>query len=433
VVAHDEELRREVALKRMQGPCADDPEHRRRFLGEAEITGRLEHPGIVPVYGLVQGEDGRPCYAMRFIQGETLQEALQRFHAASPAADPGARRLALRQLLTRFVAVCNAVAYAHSQGVWCIATSSRRTSCWASTAKHCIKVSADPRLRNPDLLEFRKALLLSAARFYEEFVRQQSDDPGVRAGQGSIYVRLGCLKQTAGSRSEAEELFQQALQRFDELARRYPAVIDYQNNLAFTLSMLGALYQATGRPAEAEAAYRRAREIVGPLTDAHLDAADFRNNLAATQFQLGSLYQDTDRPAEAEAAYRRAREGFDRLVRAHPAVTAYRTALAGTDSSLGHLYLIAGRGKEAEGPLRRAVDLLEPLARARPDRGGPQAGKPDLRRAGSDLGRFFPQPGEEPVQGVGPPQRGPLGGAGPVPGVRARERRGQPAAGHGLP
>src|SRR5262249_28734767 len=49
-VALDAELHREVALKRIQPPRADDPDSRRRFLLEAEITGRLDDPGIVPVY-----------------------------------------------------------------------------------------------------------------------------------------------------------------------------------------------------------------------------------------------------------------------------------------------------------------------------------------------------------------------------------------------
>jgi tetratricopeptide (TPR) repeat protein/tRNA A-37 threonylcarbamoyl transferase component Bud32 len=118
LVARDEELQREVALKRIQVPHADDPENRRRFLLEAQITGRLEHPGVVPVYGLVYDGAGRPCYAMRFIEGESLKEAIDRFHAADgPKRDPGERRLGLRQLLTRFIAVCNTVAYAHSRGV----------------------------------------------------------------------------------------------------------------------------------------------------------------------------------------------------------------------------------------------------------------------------------------------------------------------------
>src|SRR5205823_12753206 len=57
-------------------------------------------------------------YAMRFIRGESLKDAIKRFHAdEGPKRDPAERRLALRQLLTRFVAVCNTIAYAHSKGV----------------------------------------------------------------------------------------------------------------------------------------------------------------------------------------------------------------------------------------------------------------------------------------------------------------------------
>jgi WD40 repeat protein/tRNA A-37 threonylcarbamoyl transferase component Bud32 len=117
-VALDRELQREVALKRLQAPYHQDAEGRRRFLLEAEITGRLEHPGIVPVYGLGQDREGRPCYAMHFIRGESLQAAIQRFHAEDrPGRDPGERGLALRQLLGRFLAVCNTIAYAHSRGI----------------------------------------------------------------------------------------------------------------------------------------------------------------------------------------------------------------------------------------------------------------------------------------------------------------------------
>ena len=117
-VALDEELHREVALKEIQDAQADHPAERGRFLLEAEITGGLEHPGIVPVYGLGQYADGRPFYAMRFIRGDSLQEAIRRFHKADKAErDPGERALALRQLLGRFVDVCNAIAYAHSRGV----------------------------------------------------------------------------------------------------------------------------------------------------------------------------------------------------------------------------------------------------------------------------------------------------------------------------
>src|SRR5262249_33488198 len=68
-VAQDLELHREVALKQIQERYGSHPESRARFLREAEITGGLEHPGIVPVYGLGHYDDGRPFYAMRLIKG----------------------------------------------------------------------------------------------------------------------------------------------------------------------------------------------------------------------------------------------------------------------------------------------------------------------------------------------------------------------------
>jgi serine/threonine-protein kinase len=117
-IAADGELNREVALKRIESAHALDAEHRQRFLREAEITARLEHPGVVPVHGLVHDADGLPSYAMRFIQGESLQEALEHFHAADGLKrDPSERSLAFRQLLSRFLVVCNTIAYAHSRGV----------------------------------------------------------------------------------------------------------------------------------------------------------------------------------------------------------------------------------------------------------------------------------------------------------------------------
>jgi hypothetical protein len=79
-VARDQQLHRIVALKRIKPAHAIDREKRARFVVEAEITGRLEHTGIVPVYGLGAYDDGRPFYAMRFIRGDNLKSAIEQFH-----------------------------------------------------------------------------------------------------------------------------------------------------------------------------------------------------------------------------------------------------------------------------------------------------------------------------------------------------------------
>jgi serine/threonine protein kinase len=117
-VAMDEELHREVALKEIHEKYAHHAESQSRFLLEAEVTGGLEHPGVVPVYGLGRYPDGRPFYAMRFIRGDSLREAIERFYAADDGTrDPGERSLAFRELLGHFVAACNALAYAHARSV----------------------------------------------------------------------------------------------------------------------------------------------------------------------------------------------------------------------------------------------------------------------------------------------------------------------------
>jgi serine/threonine-protein kinase len=118
-LALDTELNREVALKEIQAQLADDPRYRARFEFEAEVTGRLEHPGIVPVYGLGRMPEGRPFYVMRFIKGKSLKEAIRLFHEAErqPRRNRSQSRLELRDLLGRFIDVCDAVAYAHSRRV----------------------------------------------------------------------------------------------------------------------------------------------------------------------------------------------------------------------------------------------------------------------------------------------------------------------------
>jgi tetratricopeptide (TPR) repeat protein len=116
-VARDRELDREVALKDIQPRYARDAATSSRFVLEARVTGKLEHPGIVPVYGQGQRSDGRPYYAMRFVSGQSLQQAVDEFHAADkPGRDPRERSLALRQLLRRFVDVCNTIGFAHAKG-----------------------------------------------------------------------------------------------------------------------------------------------------------------------------------------------------------------------------------------------------------------------------------------------------------------------------
>ncbi|MFO0910365.1 MAG: protein kinase [Isosphaeraceae bacterium] len=111
-LAEDPIIGRSVALKRM---LAQSPEQQMRFRVEAQITGQLEHPGIVPIHELGTSDDGEPFYAMKFVQGRTLKAVIQDFHASNLTG--GERDLQLHRLLQMFLSLCQAVAYSHSRGV----------------------------------------------------------------------------------------------------------------------------------------------------------------------------------------------------------------------------------------------------------------------------------------------------------------------------
>jgi eukaryotic-like serine/threonine-protein kinase len=123
-LARDGELQRDVAVKEIQPRYAESEGQRARFVLEAEITGSLEHPGIVPVYSLGRNADGRPFYAMRFIEGESLSSAIRQFHHIDSAEVGTAETrkhsgwgIEFRLLLRRFLDVCDAIDFAHSRKV----------------------------------------------------------------------------------------------------------------------------------------------------------------------------------------------------------------------------------------------------------------------------------------------------------------------------
>lgn len=111
--AQDESLGRRVAYKRMR---AGRDLFQERFLAEAQITGQLEHPGIVPVHESGRDAAGRPYYVMRFVEGRTLKVVIADAHAAM-ALDPSSRQRVWLQLLEIYLAICRTVAFAHHRGV----------------------------------------------------------------------------------------------------------------------------------------------------------------------------------------------------------------------------------------------------------------------------------------------------------------------------
>lgn len=103
----DPELGRDLAIKVMRSAHAGNAELVARFVEEARICSRLQHPGVVPVHELGRLEDGRPYFTMKIIDGHTLARLLR---------DRGDSRRDLRRYLDILERVCATLAYAHSHG-----------------------------------------------------------------------------------------------------------------------------------------------------------------------------------------------------------------------------------------------------------------------------------------------------------------------------
>lgn len=118
-LAKDRDLQRRVAYKQLlsqDNHHADNQHALARFLREAQITAQLDHPHIVPIYGMEIHEHS-PAYSMKLVQGKTFKELIKETRAFY---DQGLRPDSehdLPQLLDAFLKVCDAVAYAHSKGV----------------------------------------------------------------------------------------------------------------------------------------------------------------------------------------------------------------------------------------------------------------------------------------------------------------------------
>ncbi len=115
-LARDEKLKRSVAIKEMNAEAAEHPRAWERFHREAEITGHLEHPNIVPMYQFGNDSDhGQPFYAMRFVGKRTLVDAIEEYHDRRSMGEDVT--MDQHRLLTAFIGICQAIAYAHSRGV----------------------------------------------------------------------------------------------------------------------------------------------------------------------------------------------------------------------------------------------------------------------------------------------------------------------------
>jgi serine/threonine protein kinase len=388
-VALDSELNREVALKQILNGHADDPSSRQRFLLEAEITGGLEHPGIVPVYGLGRQENGRPFYAMRFVKGESLKEAIRRFHEAddSPGRDPGERSLLLRQLLGRFVDVCNTIAYAHSRGVlhrdlkpgnvllgpygetlvvdWGLAKVIGRPEADGGAERTLRPASAS------EVGETRPGSALGTPAYMSPEMAQEGRHEPL-GPSSDVYCLGGVLYTLMTGRPPVQgDDLDEVLDKVRRGLVTPPGVVKPGIPLALEAICLKALtlnpgerYPSAGALAadverwladEPILAFRAAVAKYDGLVKEHPKVRKYREGLGRSRTDLGNILHVLGRYGEAEEAHRAAIEDYKALVDGWPLVTDYHEQLAGNFVGLGKVLTLLGREVEAQEAHRAAL------------------------------------------------------------------------------
>jgi tetratricopeptide (TPR) repeat protein len=218
--------------------------------------------------------------------------------------------------------------------------------------------------------------------FLKKFVQLRGEEAMFQVERGKAYLQLGKYTQHLGTRANAVDSYQQALEIFTGLVRDHPEVPEYKALKARSHRELGLMYRGTGRRDEAEQAYQQALALQKALVADDHSSSEYRYDLARTYGYLAVLYQETrprekakahEKAKEAEKAYQEAVALGQSLIHDHPLDPKYQQILANSYTNLGLIYLDTKRPRKAEQVLQEALSWHRKLVKAEPER-------PDHRR-----------------------------------------------------
>lgn len=269
-------------------------------------------------------------------------------------------------------------------------------------------------LNEPGMQPLRKELLRTALAYYQDFVRDHADDPGLAAELARAHVRAGHIHETIGEHVEAEDQFRKAIKIRESLAEQDPTSLERRRDLAdgyaalaiwqgfarhgdeteplfkkvialrealvrgdpnddqiasdlgVSYQMLAALYTVERRNAEANALLLKSAELRERLVEEHPENAKFQSDLSVSYHKLGISHIDAGRRPEAKEQFRKAIAIQESLVEAYPAVGDYKRELAQSYKHLARTHNSAGELEPAADLLSRAIALHEKLAHESP-------------------------------------------------------------------
>jgi eukaryotic-like serine/threonine-protein kinase len=232
-------------------------------------------------------------------------------------------------------------------------------------------ISNNPELKNnPSLESLRKTLLREPISFFQSLRTQLEADgsttPESMSRLASVAFSLGHLTEEIGSKEDALQAYQQAMEILRQLVVEHPQVTEFQNDLANSQISIGSLLKGTGKLDEALQAYEQAQEIQQRLVRENPTLAKFQNQLAGCHYNIGHLLRIVGKIDEALREYEQALEMQRRLVRENPSNIQFQSDLGKSYNNIGSLLSDTGKPTEALKAYEQALEIRQRLVRENP-------------------------------------------------------------------
>jgi tetratricopeptide (TPR) repeat protein len=251
----------------------------------------------------------------------------------------------------------------------------------AAVDEYFTTVSESKLLDMPGLQPLRKALLESARRYSEDFLKEHGNNRAVRAEAAASLYQLAHITELIDKGDAAVPVYHREIALYRQLVRDHPDNAAYRSDLAYGHSSLGLLLDGRERDEEARAEIRIALDLRTALAHADASNARYQADLARSYRHLGDLHRQVCEFIAAEKHWKTAR-AIQEAVLAHPPATEQkrrhltrrgdvenivREDLADILLDLSGILREVGRWDESLDCGRRGRELLETMLRDRPD------------------------------------------------------------------
>lgn len=227
-------------------------------------------------------------------------------------------------------------------------------------------VAEDPALADR-LPELRRSLLGATLKYYEAFVEQRGDDPGLQEERFRAYVRVADINKLMGSMEQALDALRRATDLIEAQLRLNPADADARRSLSECYYQAGLIHLAMEKPDDARSASEKSLALRQQLLDEHPADESSQADVAQSENQMGILLDHIYRASEAREHYERAIAQWEKLIRVDPQNSNYESQLGGSWNNLASCLYGLEQPQAAREAILKAIEHQERALKLAPD------------------------------------------------------------------